>query len=895
MLRKLIFLTLYSIASIAIAQVSPLLSTSWNQGCYYNSACPTRTAGPCGRAFTGCNATAMAQLMKYHSYPSTGWGSHTHGTLTANYAATTYNWAAMPNALSTENTEIATLMLHLGIGVDMNYSPSNSTSGADASIFKKHFKYSLSVRGAMKTSNTQWENLIKSELDAGRPIFVKGGAHFYVIDGYQVSPLKFHCNFGWGGSYDGYYNLHSIVVAGNDFTPTTATIGIKPLTSPMEAPDTIIINAGAGSTAGFEFSSLGSWNMTSTETWLTPGMSSGSEGYFHYQNGATVSVTSNNSYTPRYAKLRITSGIYKDSIVVKQNGIAPSLNTSLSNLTYASSSSSQSVGITSDSIWTATSADSWISISPSTGNGNEDIVITVTANASVSRTGSVVIKRGSLQKVITLYQAASGSFWCIPAFASVTSVGVTNISLKTINRNSTVGEGYINTGNSTTLKIDSTYSVSATISGFVAPAIWIDWNIDGDFNDAGEAVVAPSGSWYPSNSGTKSINFTVPSDAVEGTTRMRVYIKSFGSGPISSPCNTTDTGGDIEDYTIVVIHHKHITVSPSSLLYSYAAATQGSSINTDSSWTASASESWFNFTPSTGSGNQIIQITTTQNNSLVTRSSVLTITRGSKSKTIVITQQGADTVLYLVTAAASISSTGEVSSFEITSNIHYSINTPDSWIHVDSSAGTGSKSYSFSVDMNPTSSPRTGTIIISKGNYLQTFSVSQDGTPATLTVSPSTITKNENGGSETIDITTSGGWTISSSDSWLTFSSTSGSGNTSVSLSIEANTGSTSRSGTVTITNGLVLQTITVNQAGTTGVYETSENQHLKIYPNPVKGVLMIQMNSTEKIEVFNILGQKENCLVEKNGDLLQINMEALLQGIYLLKIQNTLYRVAKE
>ena len=82
------------------------------------------------------------------------------------------------------------------------------------------------------------------------------------------------------------------------------------------------------------------------------------------------------------------------------------------------------------------------------------------------------------------------------------------------------------------------------------PAIWADWNQDGDFFDVAEAIVAPGGSWYPTFGGTKTATFTVPSTAVLGQTRLRVYVKAF-PGPSTGPCATLSVG-DIEDFNVYI-------------------------------------------------------------------------------------------------------------------------------------------------------------------------------------------------------------------------------------------------------------------------------------------------------------------------------------------------------
>jgi hypothetical protein len=53
---------------------------------------------------------------------------------------------------------------------------------------------------------------LRSELDAGRPIYYHGfgsGGHAFNVDGYQGNDF-FHFNWGWSGSYNGYYYLDNL-------------------------------------------------------------------------------------------------------------------------------------------------------------------------------------------------------------------------------------------------------------------------------------------------------------------------------------------------------------------------------------------------------------------------------------------------------------------------------------------------------------------------------------------------------------------------------------------------------------------------------------------------------------------------------------------------------------
>lgn len=106
---------------------------------------------------------------------------------------------------------------------------------------------------------------------------------------------------------------------------------------------------------------------------------------------------------------------------------------------------------------------------------------------------------------------------------------------------------------STTLSKDTNYSISITpqynltTSYNLGYSVWIDYNRDGDFEDAGEQVFSTG---PVSGSAAKSGNFTVPSNIATGSVRMRVALK-YNAVPTS--CETF-TYGEVEDYTIYLFN-----------------------------------------------------------------------------------------------------------------------------------------------------------------------------------------------------------------------------------------------------------------------------------------------------------------------------------------------------
>ena len=217
--------------------VDPLITTHWNQDCYYNEYCPSTGGGwwgggPCGHAYAGCVACAMAQVMKYWNHPQTGFGSHsynhgTYGEQSANFAATTYQWNDMPEQIYSHNDAVATLMYHCGVSVNMDYGPSGS--GAQSKDVEKAMRSYFGYCGAKyreknKYENDVWIAMLKSELDLSHPVYYSGSngesGHAFVCDGYDANDL-FHFNFGWSGSGDSqYYSLYDV----NGFNGSQAAV-----------------------------------------------------------------------------------------------------------------------------------------------------------------------------------------------------------------------------------------------------------------------------------------------------------------------------------------------------------------------------------------------------------------------------------------------------------------------------------------------------------------------------------------------------------------------------------------------------------------------------------------------------------------------------------------------
>lgn len=272
--------------------VAPLMTTKWNQCRPYNDMCPIapHSNDPYlvngGRAYTGCVATATAQIMNYHKWPVKGTGTKTYDfdltyydtsagaaatqpmTLTADFSQSTYQWDLMkdeylymdknnygyfdenwhvyikvidengdtitdPNGMY--GNAVAKLMSDVGIAVEMMYGY-NGSGAYSANVYyalRDYFGYLVGY-GYRDQFEDDWDETLRGELTQGRPVYISGapdtgGGHAFVFDGFD-SEGRFHVNWGWGGYYDGYFESLSLDPGGSNYNSYQEFVACMPYT-----------------------------------------------------------------------------------------------------------------------------------------------------------------------------------------------------------------------------------------------------------------------------------------------------------------------------------------------------------------------------------------------------------------------------------------------------------------------------------------------------------------------------------------------------------------------------------------------------------------------------------------------------------------------------------------
>ena len=217
--------------------VAPLLGEiEWNQESPYNANCPYMSyydedeeETVSGKAPTGCVATALAQVRRYHKWPNESKGniSYTTYTLKQNITAdlnATYNWDLMlptytgVTATDEQKAEVAKLMYNVGAALQSDYTPSG-TGATDVDVVPtlvRYFNYDPGARYVQRdyTAVNLYEQGLINEIEAGRPVpyggvTKKNDGHFFVLDGINEDGY-YHINWGWGGLSNGYFLISSL-------------------------------------------------------------------------------------------------------------------------------------------------------------------------------------------------------------------------------------------------------------------------------------------------------------------------------------------------------------------------------------------------------------------------------------------------------------------------------------------------------------------------------------------------------------------------------------------------------------------------------------------------------------------------------------------------------------
>lgn len=212
-----------------LEEAGPLTVSSWHQRAPYNDYCPHDGIDVC---VVGCTATAMAQLLKFWQWPVYGNGSHSYTwdnmrcgnngpavELSADFSDE-YDWTNIVDSCDLgctpeQEAALAELNYEVGVAIEMNYGSCGSAAGYSTFALINYFRYSPLLYREDRTDHdlAGWFNIIRSEIDNGRPLLYSINMHSIICDGYRDhgnGQYGYHMNYGWGNTFSAWYMLDNL-------------------------------------------------------------------------------------------------------------------------------------------------------------------------------------------------------------------------------------------------------------------------------------------------------------------------------------------------------------------------------------------------------------------------------------------------------------------------------------------------------------------------------------------------------------------------------------------------------------------------------------------------------------------------------------------------------------
>ncbi len=238
-------------------------TAEWNQESPYNTFCP-KIEGT--QTVTGCVATAISILMRYHQWPNAGTGTlpaysydalvsgaQIHQTVSERTLGHAYAWNDMPlqydrNSSEIAKNEVATLMYDCGVMAQSQFNIASAGGTGATTLTAVHglaeyMNYNKSMLCLRREwySDAEWIQMLENEIMTVGPVLYGGvtlsnEGHQFILDGYTTKDY-FRVNWGWSGHSNGFFLISALdpdnqgaggSTGGGFVTNQDALFGLKP-------------------------------------------------------------------------------------------------------------------------------------------------------------------------------------------------------------------------------------------------------------------------------------------------------------------------------------------------------------------------------------------------------------------------------------------------------------------------------------------------------------------------------------------------------------------------------------------------------------------------------------------------------------------------------------------
>ena len=554
----------------------------------------------------------------------------------------------------------------------------------------------------------------------------------------------------------------------------------------------------AGESYDIAVTSNTDWTVTESLDWASVSPASGSG-----DGAVTVTVDANLTTSPRSGTITIGGQTHS----LSQNEAAAFVTIDPSLKTAVSAGESYDITVTSNTDWTATESLDWASVSLASGSGDSTVTVTVDANLTTSpRSGTITIGG----QTHSLSQNGAAAFVTIdPILKTAVSAGESYDITVTSNTDWTVVESLdwasvsVASGSA-----DSTVTVTVDANTTSSPrsgTITIGGEAHSLSQNGAAAFVTIDPISKSTVSAGESYDITVTSNTdwtvVESLDWASVSVASGSADSTVTVTVDANTTSSPRSGTITIGGEAHslsqngaaafVTIDPISKSTVSAGESYDITITSNSDWTVVESLDWASVSPASGSGDSTVTVTVDANTTTSPRSGTITIGEQAHS----LSQEAAAAFVTIDPISKTAVSGGESYDITVTSNTDWTATESLDWASVSPASGSGDGAVTVIVVANTTTSPRSGTISIGG----QTHSLSQEAAAAFVTIDPISKTAASAGESYDIAVTSNTDWTVVESLDWASVSPASGSGISTVTVTVDGNIALGARSGTISI------------------------------------------------------------------------------------------------
>jgi hypothetical protein len=565
-----------------------------------------------------------------------------------------------------------------------------------------------------------------------------------------------------------------------------------------------------------------SWNVSESLSWISVYPSSGSN-----NSSFQIRCDANSSVNERSGSITVTGSGISRRITIRQSGEPKKLDVSPTSKYFQHTSGNSSINVSSNISWSVSENTNWLSVSKSSSSFSIQCNANETTN---QRTATITVSGGSLSRQVQIIQERGPDKLEVNQLSkSFTHTGGNSTINVDANISWSVNEStdwlsVSKSSNSFSIQCNANDTTSQRSATITVSGGTLSRQVQVTQSPAPEKLdVSPTSKNFNYTGGSGSI--TVSSNLSWNVTESKNWLTvSKTSTSFSIQCDANDTtsqrsatitvsGGSLSKQVQITQGPapERLDVSPNAKNFIYSGGSVSINVSSNLSWNATESTDWLTVSKSDNS----FSIQCNANDTTSQRSATITVSGGSLSRQVQITQSPAPEKIEINPTSKIFSEAGGSVSINVSANISWNVSENETWLSIISSNGVNDGTFSIKCEANSTVNQRNATVTISGSGLSKQVQITQNGGSESLTVNPTSKTFSSVGGNQSINVVSNTNWNVTSNKSWLSVSPSSGANNGSFNINCTANADTTQRSGIITVSAGSATAQIQITQEAT--------------------------------------------------------------------------------